>query len=131
MMGSGVSAICRRCNKPGSADKFKLHYEYGQMVCPNCFAGKDVLKERNVETVKNVVKDEKVYPKGWDKTDDYLEKVEKPAVGAYTRVEGSDVIKYTCLKCSYKFKYDPFKRMPKGCPYCNEVVPRIKTYSLL
>ena len=125
-----VKANCRRCGSSVPADQFKLHYSYKMMVCPNCFSGKTQLQEekKKVEEVKPAK------PAGWDQEDLYLEKFhskQQKQEPIFRKVPATGHIECTCRKCSYSFKYDPFRKKPKTCPYCNEAIPRLNTFSLL
>lgn len=98
------------------------------MVCPGCFTGKtqrDKEKEKAAEAPK---------PAGWDKEDEYLEKVSKQrraeTQSLFTPVAGTSHVRYTCVGCKYNFKYDPVKRMPLACPYCNGEIPKFKMSSV-
>jgi hypothetical protein len=120
-----VKVICKRCGQQAEADSFKLHYEHKIMVCPDCFRGKSVVdkkeKEKKIEPVK---------PAGWDKEDEYLELYKKQKAREqqkvnFKKIPGSDHIKCKCNNCGFVFKYNPFKKIPLCCPYCNEEVPKI------
>ena len=123
-MGQGIKAKCKQCSNEFPADQFKLHYVYKQMVCPNCFKGK---KEK---TVKEILSEPR--PKGWDKEDEYLEKVSKTKDQqvTYSKIPGTDLVKYKCVSCQFQFKYNPFRKRPATCPYCNGEIPKFKTLSL-
>jgi predicted Zn-ribbon and HTH transcriptional regulator len=125
-----VKAKCKKCGNESPADQFKLHYAMRLMVCPTCFSGKtDQLKQKQ-EAIKNVQNK----PPGWDAEDIYLEKFhnmkqkDKPQ---FEKIHGTKQMKCTCHKCKFEFKYDPFVKRPRNCPYCNEDVPRMNTYNLL
>jgi len=112
------------------ADQFKLHYEYRIMVCPPCFSGKNKVVKEAAKVKKEVPK-----PPGWDKEDEYLEKIaslrKEQEQAQFTRIPGTNQVNCKCLKCKYSFKYDPFKKMPSSCPYCNADIPKFKTFNLL
>ena len=125
-----VKAKCRRCGNSVPADQFKLHYSYKMMVCGNCFNGKTQLEEEK----KKVEAEKPAKPPGWDQEDLYLEKfhskkqVQEPM---FRKIVATGQIECTCRNCSYSFKYDPFRKRPKACPYCNEEIPKLNTFSLL
>jgi len=125
----GIKVKCRNCNKEADSDTFKLHYEYKMVVCPDCFRGK-TKKQEEKEKVQ-IIKEK---PVGWDVEDEYLQKYhrqkqkEKPQ---FKRVPGTNQIQCTCHQCSFSFKYDPFRKRPRTCPYCNENIPKMNTFSLL
>jgi len=125
---NGVRAKCRVCGEEALADQFKLHHDFRQMVCPSCFTGKTEQKKAKKEAVPPK-------PAGWDAEDDYLEKAARmrnreDVRGTFKKIPGTPQVQYTCL-CSYTFKYDPFRKIPTTCPYCNQEIPRLKTFSLL
>ncbi len=128
-----VNAICRNCNKPSPAEQFKLHYLLKMMVCQSCYSG----KQSGVELQRSArnVKEQRPLPPGWDAEDDYLE---KHAAGRkeenqvqFSRIRGTDHVRCTCGECKYTFKYDPFRKMPRTCPYCDSAIPKLKTFNLL
>jgi Zn finger protein HypA/HybF involved in hydrogenase expression len=125
-----VKVTCKKCGTLVPADQFRLHYEYKMMVCPSCYTGKNKVKE---DAVKNVPA-EPPKPAGWDKEDEYLEKASKQrkeeTTNVFSRLPGTDLVKCRCPKCKYVFKYDPVRKSPSTCPYCNGEIPRFKTYSL-
>ena len=99
------------------------------MVCPNCYSGR---------TEKLKAKEEKkvdVKPPGWDQEDEYLEKAAKlkqqQVKAQFKKIPGTDQIQCTCSACKYSFKYDPFRKRPRNCPYCSEDIPKLNTFSLL
>ncbi len=132
LMGPGVKAQCRVCGNFAVADQFKLHYQLRQMVCPGCFSGKNQ-KEKEQKVAEKV--QEPMHPPGWDKEDEYLEKVarmrKQEQQPQFARISGSDFVRYTCMGCKYNFKYDPQARIPRSCPYCNVEVPRMKASNLI
>ncbi|HIJ11796.1 TPA: hypothetical protein HA278_07085 [Candidatus Woesearchaeota archaeon] len=127
---NGIKAACRRCGTSVPYDQLKLHYEYKQMVCQGCFKGKKTL-ENKVKTPKP----EPPKPAGWDKEDEYLEKISRQKKeqqkAQFVKIPGTDFVKCTCMKCKYQFKYNPFTKRPTCCPYCGEGIPRLKTFSML
>ena len=126
----GVKAQCRICGTFAPADQFKLHYKYKSVVCPSCFSGRKAQQEE-----KKVVVNEPPKPAGWDKEDEYLEKAQRVRQAeersSFEKITGSDQVKCTCTSCKYVFKYDPFRKTPKVCPYCDVAVPRLKTFNML
>ena len=98
------------------------------MVCPGCFKGKALPKEK----VKKV---EPPKPPGWDSDDDYLEKISRQRQveekAQFKKIPGTDYVRCTCLKCKFQFRYDPFKKRPRVCPYCSADIPKLRTFSLL
>lgn len=125
-----ITAICKICNNSAQADKFKLHHEYKRMVCPNCFSGKtQYIKDKDKK------KEESSKPLGWDKEDEYLEKItrikEINAKPEFKKIPGTNQVKCTCHNCKFSFKYDPFRKSPRTCPYCNGDIPKLRTFNLL
>jgi len=124
-----VKAKCKICNKEAPADSFKLHFKYRQMVCPNCF-NRDPTQEKIVEKKKIPPK-----PPGWDIEDEYLEKMarmkEKERKAQFTKIPGTDYVKCKCMGCNYEFKYDPFRKRPRVCPFCSNQIPKLNTFSML
>ncbi|MBI2668228.1 hypothetical protein HYX14_00120 [Candidatus Woesearchaeota archaeon] len=128
---SVVKARCKICGQEAPADSFKLHYQHKAMVCPNCYTGKP---SKSAETA---VKNEPILPKkpaGWDADDDYLERAHRirkqETAARFEPVPGTSLVKYNCHNCKYQFKYDPAKKQPHGCPYCNAEVPKVSAYNL-
>ena len=126
-----VKAKCRNCGKEANSDSFKLHYKFKMMVCPDCFSGRtEQLKKRT-----DPLKIEKHKPKGWDAEDEYLEKVSRMRKeenqAQFSRIQGTSKVMCKCAKCTYSFKYDPFKRQPTSCPNCDIDIPKVKSYHLL
>lgn len=124
----GVKAKCRNCGREADSESFKLHYKYRMMVCPDCFTGRHD-KEKEAKRVEAQSK-----PAGWDKEDEYLEKMYQMKKREraekeqnITPIAGSDQVQYVCLNCKYKFKYNPYKKIPANCPYCNLQIPPMRT----
>ena len=122
--GQEVRAKCKKCGKDAPASEFKMHYEYRMMVCPTCFKGQPK------PVVPNAPKEEPVAPKapGWDKEDEYLEKVTKKKqeqqTSTFQSIPGSPYVQCKCIHCKYTFKYDGIRKTPSSCPYCNNPVPK-------
>ena len=123
-------AQCKNCNNSAPAEQFKLHYKYKMVVCPSCFSGRT---EQLIEKKKQEVEKPKL--PGWDKEDDYLEKVahlrKEENQAQFSKIPGTNQVKCTCFSCKYSFKYDPFRKMPRTCPYCNTDIPKLRTFNLL
>ena len=119
-------AQCKNCNNFALAEQFKLHYKHKMVVCPSCFSGRTEQLKKKVELIK---------PPGWDTEDEYLEKLikqrQEDKVVKFTKISGTHQVICTCLKCKYEFKYDPFKKTPRSCPYCNGEIPKMDTFHLL
>ncbi len=127
-----IKSKCRICGQFAPADQFKLHYELRQMVCPNCFSG----KKKPADEAREKEEAQKKMPPGWDKEDEYLEKMaskkkDNPTVNAFTKIPGSDQYMCRCPACKYQFKYDIFKKIPGRCPYCDAEIPPFKSFSLM
>lgn len=126
-----VNAICRNCHKAAPSDQFRLHYKLRMMVCPNCFSGKTQTQQAK-ETANQ--KAEPPKPAGWDKEDEYLQKVSRArkeqTQSQFTKIAGSQHVKCTCAQCKFTFKYDPYNKVPRTCPYCNIEVPNVKIFNL-
>ncbi|PIN76471.1 hypothetical protein COV17_02330 [Candidatus Woesearchaeota archaeon CG10_big_fil_rev_8_21_14_0_10_36_11] len=126
-----VKVICRLCKGSFPAEDFKLHYEFKQMVCPNCYSGKTQKQQQKVEKKEAVSK-----PAGWDQVDEYLEKAsrtkkQEEQKAQFTKIPGTDQVMCKCFGCKFSFKYNPFKKSPRTCPFCNADIPKLKTFSLL
>ena len=125
----GINAKCRNCGKESDSEGFKLHYKFRMMVCPNCFSG------RTEQQQKIVKKKEIPKPAGWDAEDEYLEKMTKlkkeEQKVMFKKIPGTDYVLCNCNMCKYQFKYNPFKKMPRTCPYCNADIPKLRTFSML
>ena len=141
MNNSPVKAKCRVCGNMAPADQFRLHYEKRLMVCPSCFKGKPQ-PEGKSEPLRNEVrhKEEKAAgkPLGWDEVDEYLAKMQKRSPAAvdsglanFTRISGSELLKCRCGQCKYEFKFDPLRRVPATCPYCNGEIPKVRTIGVI
>ena len=128
---SDVKALCRVCEKESSSSAFKLHHTYQQMVCPDCYSGRT--KERQDKELQEKKATQK--PPGWDSEDEYLDKMARMRQDdnqiQFTKVAGTNQVKCTCFSCKYEFKYDPFRKMPRTCPYCNVDIPKLRTFNLL
>ena len=125
----GIKVKCRNCGKEADSDSFKLHYKYRMMVCPDCFSGRTERERQQKEKIKIVNK-----PAGWDLEDEYLEKYKKlkeRQAMKFKKVPGTSQIECTCSDCKFSFKYNPFKRRPKHCPFCSKEIPRMNTFNLL
>ncbi|MBU0457347.1 MAG: hypothetical protein ABH824_05010 [Nanoarchaeota archaeon] len=130
-MNQAIKAQCKVCGIFVPVDQFKLHYKYKKMVCPNCFSGKTEKAEekKRVETPAK--------PPGWDQEDEYLQKMvrlrnkEEKEKAQFTKIPGTEQVRCKCNNCKFSFKYDPFRKSPRTCPYCNEDIPRLKTFNLL
>ncbi len=139
---NGVKARCKNCNGEAPADQFKLHHGFKMMVCPACYTGKN-------KTVKDAVgqreagpaglaeareskprPSEPLKPAGWDKEDEYLERAarmrKQQTQAQFAPVEGTEFVKYACQHCKYNFRYNPVKKIPATCPYCDFDIPRVK-----
>ena len=129
-----VKSLCRVCNNFVSANLFRLHHDYKQMVCPTCFTGKTKQKEEQERELK---KQEAKAPKplGWDAEDDYLEKMARikreENQAQFTKIPGTTQVNAQCNACKYKFRYDHIKKKPSACPYCNAEVPKLKNFNML
>ncbi len=127
-----IKAQCKECNGSAPAEHFKLHHEYGKMVCPDCFSGKT--KKRQEELKKKKI-EEKIRPVGWDNEDEYLDKMSRmkkeEQKAQFSKIPGTNNVQCKCLHCKYSFKYDPFRKQPRSCPYCDTDIPKLKTFNLL
>ena len=127
-----IKALCKVCNQSSPSDQFKLHHTYRQMVCPGCFTGKNQ-KKKEAEERKKVEEIRK--PRGWDQEDEYLERLsnmkQEETKSQFTKIPGTDYVKCKCTGCKYEFKYDPFRKKPGSCPYCDTDIPRMRTFSML
>lgn len=129
----GVKIQCKICNGFADSDQFKLHHEFKKMVCPTCYSGKNKKEaEKKPEAVLTPLVPPK--PAGWDHEDEYLEKMirykkqETPPV-QFQKIEGSEHIKCKCMKCKFSFKYDPIRKVPRTCPYCNMNIPQTRAFN--
>jgi hypothetical protein len=126
-----VPAVCRICNKSSPSDQFRLHHTYKMVVCPTCFSGRtEELRKKEAQ-----LKVEPAKPAGWDKEDEYLEKMstirKSEQESSFSKVPGTSHVRCTCPSCKFSFKYDPFRKSPKTCPYCDIEVPKLSTYNML
>jgi|SRR3989344_2484861 len=129
-LGPGVKSQCRVCGNFALADQFKLHYQYKQMVCPNCYSGKTAAEQKKKEAAPQ----EQAKPAGWDKDDEYLEKASRmkkeETRALFTKIPGSELVKCACPHCKYVFKFDTVRSTPKTCPYCDVPVPKFRSNAL-
>ncbi|PIN86039.1 hypothetical protein COV19_06825 [Candidatus Woesearchaeota archaeon CG10_big_fil_rev_8_21_14_0_10_44_13] len=118
---------CRQCGRYAKTNEFVLDHGYKMMVCPACVKDRKLREDvhREVDAQRQAKKKEgmeEVAEKsaGWDKEDEYLNKLHAAKMKNTVKVEyvTDDKVKYTCAKCSYKFIYDMTRKMPPGCPYC-------------
>jgi len=132
-MDEGLRIQCGACKGFAPANQFKLHYKFKKVVCPNCASGRTEQEERKKAAVANV-EQAKPKPAGWDKEDEYLERMARMRQNdlklKVEKVPGTTVVKLTCQKCSYPFKYDLYRKMPRACPYCNGEIPNLKAFTL-
>ena len=133
MVSLGVKAQCRVCGQLAPADEFKLHYKYKQAVCAKCYSGRTEQEKQKEELKKK--KEEATRPPGWDEVDDYLSRASKQKQEEqqiqFSKIPGTEQVKCLCFNCKYSFKYDPVRKLPQACPYCNAEVPRLKSFSSL
>ena len=130
----GVKAKCKNCGNEAIADQFKLHNALRMMVCPSCYSGKGLKAKEVTENRVESKPQGPPKPAGWDKEDDYLERmvaIKKAKNQSYfSRIAGTDLVKCLCSSCKYNFRYNPIKKMPPACPYCNADIPRLKMSEL-
>ena len=132
-MDDNLRIQCGACKRFAPASQFKLHYKFKKVVCPSCFSGRTEQEERKKVAAPEAAQPKK--PAGWDKEDEYLEKMirikqQSTPQAKIEKIPGSNLVKLGCFKCAYKFRYDPIRKMPQYCPYCNIEVPNLKTYNL-
>ncbi|MEK6950193.1 MAG: hypothetical protein AABX13_00520 [Nanoarchaeota archaeon] len=155
----GVKAKCKNCGNEALADQFKLHHAFKMMVCPGCYTGKTksaaevgkgAEEERGGEGARTGTGREMLggagrmsnkpaessvpRPAGWDKEDEYLGRASRlrkqETQATFTKIEGTEFVKYVCQHCKYNFRYSPSKRIPATCPYCDYDIPRVKLSDL-
>jgi hypothetical protein len=128
---ASILAECKVCGQSCAADQFRLHFKYKQMVCPNCYNGRT---EKKLEK-ERVQKETPAKPPGWDKEDEYLEKMSRlkrdENQAQFSKIPGTNQVQCKCLQCKYSFKYDPFRKSPRSCPYCDADIPKLRTFNLL
>ncbi len=125
----GIKVKCKNCNKEADSDSFKLHYKYKLVVCPDCFSGRNEERQKKEAEKVKVIK-----PKGWDVEDEYLEKYNKfkeKEKAKFSKDASTNQMRCTCGDCKFTFNYDPFRKRPSSCPYCNADVPRMDTFKML
>lgn len=114
-----VEVKCRKCGRSAPADSFVLDHVYRMVVCPNC--AKDRKRQESIhKEVGEMKKDAKQKPKDWDDEDAMLEKMHKPAPQpVHVEPIDSENVRIKCPKCSYTFKFNKVRMVPRSCPYCN------------
>ena len=120
-----VKAKCKHCGKDAASDQFRLHYQLRMMVCPACYSGKPTPAQQAAREVVNPS-----HPPGWDKEDEYLVKMarikQEQQPSNFSKIPGTEFVKYTCTSCKYTFRHNPINRQPGYCPYCNMEIAKIK-----
>ncbi len=132
MVISSVKAQCRVCGSLAPAEEFKLHYKFKQAVCAKCYSGRTEQEKQKAELKK---KEEAPKPAGWDEVDDYLSRSSKQKQEEqqiqFSKIPGTSSVKCLCFQCKYSFKYDPERRLPQACPYCNAEVPKFRSFNMM
>lgn len=126
-----IKVPCKNCGQQTPVDDFKLHYKYKMMVCPACYSGRtEEIRKREEKVAAKDVK-----PPDWDKEDEILERMtairKQENQAQFSKIAGTDQVKCNCANCKYSFKYNPYRKQPRTCPYCNADVPKLRTYNLL
>ena len=124
MMNSSVKAVCKHCGKQADANSFILDVEYKMMVCPQC------VKDRKSPKAQKKEEESQKLAKapGWDKEDEYLEKMHSVKANQKVTVQKIDeeYVKYQCPHCKYAFKYSIVRQKPGNCPYCSSSIERMQ-----
>lgn len=124
-------AKCKNCGNEAPPEQFKLHHQLRMMVCPTCYTGKSKPKESAPESKPA----EPPRPAGWDKEDEYLERMSRikrqQSQSVFNKIEGTDTVKCTCPACKYSFRFNTEKGTPRVCPYCDSEVPKFKVSDLM
>ena len=126
-----ISVVCKRCGKTAKSSEFVLDPIYKMAVCPACVKDRKD-KEKQAEKARFDEKGKqkqqealKGKPAGWDYEDDYLEHAEKKKNDQkpiqFEKI-GAEKVMVTCPKCTYKFKFNTIKKVPKSCPYCGRMI---------
>jgi len=125
---------CGACNGFAPASQFKLHYKFKKVVCHSCFSGRTEQEERKKAVAAKTEEAQPKKPAGWDKEDEFLERMarikENDLKAKVEKIPGTTLVKFNCQKCNYPFKYDPYRKMPRACPYCNVDIPNLKAFTL-
>jgi DNA-directed RNA polymerase subunit RPC12/RpoP len=125
-----ITAICKKCGRASAASDFILDTYAGIMVCSNCFKKrKDISNKTKVEIEdeKRREEEKRSRPAGWDKEDEYLERVAKTKKELNIAKKIDDInVKYLCPGCKYSFKYNTKTKLPNSCPYCGLNVSDMK-----
>ncbi len=129
-----TKAVCKNCGQSAPAESFRLHYKFRMIVCPSCYSGRTAeLRKKEEEERKQELPPKR--PAGWDEIDDYLERAtsmhREENQAQFSKITGTDYVKCKCANCRYSFKYDPYRKQPLTCPYCDTPVPRLRTFNLL
>ncbi len=110
---ANIKVVCRRCGEKADSNEFKVDFDLGVMVCPNCISNKPRPK-------KNYFKEDEEF--------DVFQGYKKKTVTSLKKIEGKDFITYTCKKCSFPFKFNLKKQYPHECPYCGQNIPQITMF---
>ena len=119
-----IQAKCKRCGRMARADEFVLDYVYKVMVCPNCVKERKIAERKKEHDEKKILIREEEKAPGWDKEDEYLERVhmERQAMAGSAEKIDDERVRYHCQKCGYNFLYNFIKKTPPKCPYCGREV---------
>lgn len=121
-----IKVTCKKCNRQAKASEFILDPVYRMMVCPSCVKERKAKIATPDKSKQAAVKaPEEKKPAGWDADDEVLERMAKQKqqkpTPAVEKVD-SESIRYTCMKCKYKFVYNLTTKNPSSCPYCGTPV---------
>ncbi|MFH0978823.1 MAG: hypothetical protein V1837_05980 [Candidatus Woesearchaeota archaeon] len=124
-----IRVKCRVCGKQVRTDELVLDPVYRKMVCQNCVNDRKQREQvhAEVKAQSQAAKDtKKDSPAGWDREDEYLQRIHKQKMDDLVRVQWIDknTVKYICQKCAYQFKINVEKNMPSNCPYCSTAVKK-------
>lgn len=114
MVGS-VNAKCPKCGRMSDADSFVIDYIEKKAICPACVRGRgkivfeDPIFKKEGSGAGIIVDEEGV-------------KIPVRKSLSTVEVEQKEPKKCRCVRCGYRFNFDPKSRKPRKCDYCGTTI---------